>query len=97
MRLSFKVQFFLCFFGGGGHKKGYRVHTWPKKPIMALIYEYLSPDLSPHAFADMLGMIKYMIVFKGQLSTQERHNENKNRFFSVNLQFSNLVFCPLFA
>ena len=40
----------------GGTLRILRVHTWPKNPIMALISEYLSADLSPDASAHALAI-----------------------------------------
>ena len=45
------------FFLGGGQREGYVGRTWPKKPKMALISEYLAADSSPDASADAQAMI----------------------------------------
>ena len=43
----------MCFIGlGGGCREGSGVHTWPKKPKMALITEYLPAAASADATAD---------------------------------------------
>ena len=44
-------------FFGGGQREGYVGRTWPKKPKMALISEYLAADMSPDASADALVII----------------------------------------
>ena len=50
-------QFLMCFIGwggggGGGGREGSGVQTWPKKPKMALITEYLPAAASADATAD---------------------------------------------
>ena len=38
-------KIYIIFFWGGGPREGDLGRTWPKKPKMALISEYLAADL----------------------------------------------------
>ena len=48
---TFSISDVLYWFGGGC-REGSGVHTWPKKPKMALITEYLPAVASADATAD---------------------------------------------
>ena len=48
---TFSISDVLYWFGGGCREES-GVHTWPKKPKMALITDPLPADLSPDASAD---------------------------------------------
>ena len=48
---TFSISDVLYWFGGGCREES-GVHTWPKKPKMALITEYLPADASADATAD---------------------------------------------
>ena len=71
-----KGGIYIIVFFGGGQREGYVGRTWPKKPKMALISEYLAADSSPDASAD--ASADALAIINIRYFPQEQHNYKPN-------------------